>query len=299
MIDRLSGTIPALLTPFRDGDDRIDQGALDVHLGWLSNAGIKSVLVAGTTGEGQSLSVGERMELVAHVRHFYPDLALMAGTGFNSLTDTVEASQRALDLGVDALLIPPPCYGPSDPAEVFAFFAAVAGALPEDAPIVLYHIPQYTGAAIPIDVVDRLRDTFGERIVGLKDSGGEPRYHEDALRRLSGLTVFGSDGLATISYPNRAPVISALANIVPEDFISMERTFNAGRVPSTEIEARLRELRSLTHSVPQRTALKFLAHLFADVPFGRARAPELDLTQDQTDALRASPTVRRLLESST
>jgi dihydrodipicolinate synthase/N-acetylneuraminate lyase len=289
------GSIPALLTPFRDGGRRIDLTSLDRHLEWLQAAGIGAVLVAGTTGEGQSLSVSERVEIVGRVKSRHPQLAVMAGTGFNALPDTLDASLRALNLGADSLLVTPPCFFPADEEEVLAYFAALLRELPEHARLILYHIPRYTGAPIPIDAVRRLREEFGPTVAGLKDSGGERAYFEDALRDLPDLAVYGSDGVAALSYAEGAVgVVSALANVVPGDFLAMEAAMADGGGAPADIEARLGELRSLTHSVPQRSGLKHLVHVAAGIPVSSARAPELELSADQVAALEASGVVQRL-----
>jgi 4-hydroxy-tetrahydrodipicolinate synthase len=291
----MRGTIPALVTPFRDGGRRVDLPLINQHLEWLREAGIESVLVAGTTGEGQSLSLLERLLVVAWVRERHPDLALMAATGFNALPSTIDVSQRALDLGADSLLIAPPCYFPSSDAEVIAFFAAVADELPPEARIVIYHIPRFTGAPISVGAVRELRDRFGPRIAGLKDSGGDRAYHEQVLRELPDIDVYGSDGLAALSYASGAAgVVSALANVLPRDFLAMEQAAAAGVEIPAEIEPRLAELRSLTHSVPQRSGLKHLVHLVAGLPVSPSRAPELPLTADQTASLETSTLVASL-----
>jgi 4-hydroxy-tetrahydrodipicolinate synthase len=290
------GSIPALLTPFRDGGRRVDLASLDRHLEWLQAAGIGAVLVAGTTGEGQSLSLSERIEIVGRVKSRHPRLAVMAGTGFNALPDTLDASLRALDLGADSLLVTPPCYFPSDEEEVLAYFAALLSQLPADARLVLYHIPHYTGAPVPINLARRLREDFGPIVAGLKDSGGDRAYLEEALRELPDLAVYGSDGVAALAYAEGAAgVVSALSNVAPGDFLALEAAIAAGAQAPAEIEARLAELRSITHSVPQRSGLKHLVHLAAGVPLSPARAPELDLSADQVAALEANGVVKRLV----
>lgn len=289
-------SIPALLTPFRDGGRRIDLGAFDKHLEWLREAGIESVLVAGTTGEGQSLSISERVELAGRVKDRHPCLSLMAATGFNALPDTIEASRRMLSLGVDSLLVAPPCFFPSGNAEVFAFFSALAEALPDEARLVMYHIPRYTGAPVSIETARHLREEVGPVIAGLKDSGGQREYFEQALAELQDLALYGSDGVAELAFAQGATgVISALANVVPNAFLELEKAVSrpGGQDPA-EVRGTLAAIRSLTHSVPQRSGLKYLAHLLADIPQTCARPPELDLQPSQIESLRTSETIRQL-----
>ena len=140
----IEGTIPALVTPFEDSGD-VDLGSLERHVDWLLERGVRAVSPLGTTGEGPSLSREERLRVIERLA---PRAALVAGTGCTSLPETIELSRAAVAAGVAALLIAPPAYYAADEAGMGAYFLRVFDALPADARVVLYHIPQRTGVAI-------------------------------------------------------------------------------------------------------------------------------------------------------
>jgi 4-hydroxy-tetrahydrodipicolinate synthase len=291
----VAGSIPALLTPFTAGGAGIDFSVLRQRLEWLERHGVDSVLVAGTTGDGQSLTVSERTELVREVKRHNGDLAVMAGTGFNALPDSIEASRAAIELGAGCVLVAPPSYFPCDDAGVVAYFDALLSQLGEDARVVIYHIPGYTGVPISLAAVRELRQRFGPAVAGLKDSGGKASYLEEAIRELPELMVYGSDGVAGQAFAGGAAgVISALANVVPADFHSIRAAAEEAADPPAEVTARLTELRRLSHEMPQRSALKRLSQIASGIPEAATRPPELELSPEQIASLDASPVVREL-----
>ena len=86
---RLSGVYAAVVTPF-DRGQRVDLDWMTQHITFVRRAGIHGIVVCGTNGEGQWLSAAERRAIVEHVSIHKKSLRLIAGAGFNSLTETAE-----------------------------------------------------------------------------------------------------------------------------------------------------------------------------------------------------------------
>jgi 4-hydroxy-2-oxoglutarate aldolase len=138
----------------------------------LISAGLDGIAVAGSTGEGELLELGERVQLVEWLRDVVPDDRwLIAGTGFESTRATVRASQAAAAAGADAVLVRPPAYfgGILSPAQMAAHYARLADESP--IPVVIYNIPKYAHVTLDELVLRTLADH--EHIIGFKDSSGD------------------------------------------------------------------------------------------------------------------------------
>jgi 4-hydroxy-tetrahydrodipicolinate synthase len=164
---RFGRVITAMVTPFTD------DGALDVAgaarlAQWLVANGNEGLVLAGTTGEGPTLSDDEALELWRTVRAAV-DVPLLAGTGSNDTRHTIELSQRAAETGVDGLLVVSPYYNRPPQAGIEAHYRALAAAV--ELPILLYDVGVRTGRPIEVDTIVRLANEV-PNIVGLKDARG-------------------------------------------------------------------------------------------------------------------------------
>jgi 4-hydroxy-tetrahydrodipicolinate synthase len=161
--------ITAMVTPF--GPD----GALDLDgaarlARWLVEHGSDGLVLAGTTGEGPTLSDPEKVELWRAVRAAV-DVPLLAGAGSNDTRHTCGLAQAAATAGADGLLLQTPYYNRPTPAGIEAHFRAVAAAT--DLPILLYDVPARTARPLGTDVIIRLANEV-PTVVGLKDAAGDP-----------------------------------------------------------------------------------------------------------------------------
>lgn len=166
---RFGKVLTAMVTPFHDDGGLDLDGAVRLAQ-WLVAHGNDGLVLAGTTGEGATLSDDEKVELWAAVRAAV-DVPLLAGTGSNDTRHTIGLSRRAVDTGVDALLVVSPYYNRPPQAGLRAHYEALAAAV--DLPIVLYDVPGRTGRALAVDtIVGLARDV--PTIVALKDARGNP-----------------------------------------------------------------------------------------------------------------------------
>ena len=194
----------ALVTLF-DRDGGLDAAATAAHATRLVEAGVRGVIVAGSTGEAATLDPDERSALLAAVRDAVDGrVPVLAGTGAPSARQAVALSQRAVGDGADALLVLSPP-GVDDPR---AYYEAVVGSV--DAPVLGYHFPPASGPGIPVDLLPELP------IAGLKDSTGDP---ERLALEADALPVGLYTGSASVLLQGRAMgcsgAILALANVDP------------------------------------------------------------------------------------
>lgn len=189
---RFGKVLTAMVTPFHE-DGSLDLDGAARLAQWLVAHGNDGLVLAGTTGEGATLSDDETVELWRAVRAAV-DVPLLAGTGSNDTRHTIGLSCRAAETGVDALLVVSPYYNKPPQAGLLAHYRALAEAV--DLPIVLYDVPGRTGRALSVDTIVTLA-TEVPGIVGIKDARGNPN---ESARIVAGAPsdfdlISGDDGL--------------------------------------------------------------------------------------------------------
>lgn len=190
----LKGVYAAVVTPY-DDEGRPSPEQFAACLEYVARRGCHGVLVAGTTGEGPSLSAAERRTLFQTAAESGRGLNVLAGTGAASLEDAAEITRDAFDAGCDAAVIIPPFFykGASDDG-LFDFFAAlIRRAVPADGRVLLYHNPVAAPVGVSFDVIRRLLDAFPEQVVGIKDSSQDWDHTRALLETFPGFQVFAGD----------------------------------------------------------------------------------------------------------
>jgi 4-hydroxy-tetrahydrodipicolinate synthase len=178
----LGTVITAIVTPF-DEQLRVDEDAFVSLLHHLAANGSDGFVVCGTTGEASTLSDEEHLGLVELAVRERPDgVTIIAGAGSNDTRHAVELTERAGELGVDAVLSVTPYYNRPNRRGILAHFEAVAAA--SSVPLVLYNIPSRTGTDMPNDLLARLAQV--ERIDYVKQSNAENLAPVDGLRVYAG-----------------------------------------------------------------------------------------------------------------
>ena len=174
----LDGVYAAALTPLNSASAP-DLEAVAPYLAFLAARGCHGALLFGTTGEGPSFSPSEReilMRAAQDVRRQIPGFRLLAGTGTPSLSETIELTKLAFDLGYDGVVVLPPYYyrKASDDGLLTWFTDLLRKAVPSDGYLLGYHIPAVTGVGLSLDLLARLKDSFPKQFAGIKDSSHDP-----------------------------------------------------------------------------------------------------------------------------
>jgi 4-hydroxy-tetrahydrodipicolinate synthase len=171
----ITGLWAAATTPF-DAAGTIDHGALARHADRLLRAGCDGLVLFGSSGEGPSLSMAERLAAAeAVLRAGIAPNRLALGTGSPAIPDTVTLTKGMLALGITrSLLLPPFYFAGVSPQGIEDAFAAVFDAVADPRlSACLYHIPQVSGVPVPPAVLGRLRARYGAIVSGVKDSSGD------------------------------------------------------------------------------------------------------------------------------
>jgi 4-hydroxy-2-oxoglutarate aldolase len=173
-----AGIFPPVTTPFDERTGEIAPQQFRSNIAKLLAAGVDGVVVSGSTGEASLLDPDEQRHLVGIARETFQSEKvngrwLIAGTGGESTRQTIAASKAAAEAGADAVLVRPPSYysASATPDALATHFRAVADASP--VPVLVYNIPKYTHIALAPALLQQL--TSHERIIGVKDSSGDPK----------------------------------------------------------------------------------------------------------------------------
>lgn len=160
-----TGVCTALVTPFLD--NKINFPMLQILLQRQIDAGITSVVLAGTTGESATLSDDEKLALIQHAKSFAEDkMQIIAGTGSNDTKHAIELSIAAQEAGADALLVVSPYYNKATPDGLVAHYTAISCSV--KLPIIVYNVPSRTGLDMPVSVCKELAKLTN--IAGIKEA---------------------------------------------------------------------------------------------------------------------------------
>jgi dihydrodipicolinate synthase/N-acetylneuraminate lyase len=235
--------IAAAVTPLRDSGAALDEDAVGPYAEFLAAGGIDGILALGTTGEGLLLGVPERKRVVE--LYVNGPVPVLAHCGAQSTADTVALCEHAASVGVAGVAVIGPPYFVLDDDALLAHFAAAARAC-APTPFYLYEFERASGYAVPIHVVERLRE-LAPNLAGLKVS--DAPFAKVAPYLLEGLDVFvGAESLVGEGLAaGAAGAVSALASAFPDVVVDAVRTSDSTRAG---------ELRAALERFPRHAALK-------------------------------------------
>ncbi|MEM7433391.1 MAG: dihydrodipicolinate synthase family protein [Pseudomonadota bacterium] len=259
MNEKIGGVIAAVPTAF-DVHGEPDVARFAGHCEWVLANGGDGLNILGSTGEANSQSMASRA-LVMKAGAAFKNAGRMVGTGTPSLTETIELTQLAADLGYDAaLVLPPYYYKPITDEGLFDYFATLIRSV-DGIEIYLYNFPQLTGMRFSFELVERLIESFPGRLCGMKDSSGELEYTDKMASQFAGsFRVFpGSEGpLPDAVEKGYAGCISATANATVKQAAQVWRTRDD---LANDDVVTLRELRGAIQVLPMVPAIKQLVSM--------------------------------------
>jgi 4-hydroxy-tetrahydrodipicolinate synthase len=272
-VPELGAILTAIVTPF-DQEGAVDEQAFVSLMAHLRRSGSDGFVVCGTTGEASTLSDEEHLGVIALAVAERPDGAtIVAGVGSNDTRHAVELTQRACDLGVDALLSVNPYYNRPNRRGIVAHYGEVSRAA--DRPIVLYNIPQRTGSDMPNDLLAELAQL--DHVEYVKQANNDNLAPVDGL----GLYAGNDDILArTLDLGGEGGILVASHIVGPQ----LRQMVDEPRRRSEIHEALLPVFEALSvapAAVSTKAALNLLGH---DV--GVPRLPYVEADEQETATIR-------------
>lgn len=278
------GVLTAALTPL-DSDLNPDYSRLVNHIQWLLTRGNDGIALLGTTGEANSFSVNERMQILEAVLDSgIRANKLLVGTGCCALTDTVTLTRHAQSHGVGGILLLPPFYYKKVNDEGLEnYITALLERVRENGiQIYLYHFPQLTGVPYSFALIERLLSKYPENIIGMKDSGGDREHMKEMLNRFPGFRLYtGTEKflLSTLS-EGGAGCISATANLTSPEIAAVYEAWKKGSGEKEQAKASI--LREVLEIYPAIGTLKYIfAKFTGNMDWLNVRPPNSVITQEE------------------
>lgn len=260
----------ASVTPLR-ADFCVDRGRLAAHVRRLLHEGCDFVSVFGSTGEGASLTVEDRVRTAAAlIDGGIPQDSLVPAVIASSLDDARALYRGYQAAGCAAALIMPPFFFRPEPAGVMAFFEQVIGPA-DQLPFLLYHYPQMSGFAFDDALIEQLCDRFGGLVAGIKDSAGDRSHTLNLIARFPQLAIFtGCDtDYCAVCDAGGAGIIGGVPNITAP---LLRRRRDAG--PTADLDQTIETLFGLVAEIGGPEPIKtLLARRDHDLAWLRAVPP--------------------------
>jgi 4-hydroxy-tetrahydrodipicolinate synthase len=275
-----------MVTPFSaDGTVNYDVAErLAVH---LAENGTDTIVVCGTTGESPTLSWDEEFELFRVVQKAVSGKAkVMAGTGSNSTSEAILATQKAHTLGLDGSLQVVPYYNKPPQEGLYLHFKAIAAAVP-DMPIMLYNVPGRTGQSLAPETVVRLAEV--SNIVAIKEASGSLDQASDIRRSTPPeFGIYSGDDSLTLPILaiGGCGVVSVASHLTGNLLQKMIQHFESGQVSqASQIHAQLlplfKALFLTANPIPLKAALRSMGW-----EVGGCRLPLCDVPNDVVTELQ-------------
>ncbi len=269
------GTIlTAIVTPF-DEQERVNEDSFVALMRYLADNGSDGFVVAGTTGEASTLTDEEQLRLIELAVDERPaGKTIVAGTGTNDTRHAVYLTERASELGADAMLSVTPYYNRPSRLGLTRHYEAVAAAT--DKPVLLYNIPGRTATNIPPDLLAELAQIEG--VAGVKQANAQE------LQMIDGLDLYAGDDstfLRTLELGG-AGVISVASHLVGSE---MRRMLDEPE-RRAELDESLQDVYETLFLTSNPTCTKAALNLLGH-EVGGLRLPLVEATEQETAAVRA------------
>ena len=269
-----SGSIPALVTPFRDG--AFDEGAFRKLVDWQIESGSSALVPCGTTGEHSTLSNAEHHRVIeVCIEQAAGRVPIIAGCGSNDTRNALLHMNFSKKCGAAAALVVAPYYNRPSQAGLLAHFSYLAEHC--DLPIILYNVPGRTVTDLKPETVIELANRFPRSFVGIKDASGDLSRVTDHRMGIDGpfCQLSGDDELALpFSAAGGVGCISVTANVAPKLCADFQAACAAGDLAlARELNDRLYPLHYAMFEDASPAPLKYALSRVAEWFPGELRLP--------------------------
>ncbi len=282
------GVYAASLIPLNT-DLSCNNAELSSHCLDLIERGCTGVVLGGTTGEGPSFSVSERIEMLEQLIQAGIDpQKIILANGATNIPETVELSKAALKWNLPAVLIcPPSFYNNVSDEGVISYYREIIQKVGDSRlRVLLYHIPQFSGVPITLPVIRTLISEFPEIVIGLKESESNFSLTKEILKTFPGFKVFVGNEKQIIEavHLGAAGSICGIANLYPELIVSL---FEQGKQSMSENPQELEAFFEAMKGYPFISAFKAIMEKRKGEAWNRLRPPLTPLTSEQSAAFIA------------
>lgn len=282
----IHGVIPPIITPF-DADGQIHEAAVARLIEWYAAAGCHGLWVCGGTGEGVSLTAGERVRMAELVQEYSAGrLKIIFHVAAPTTDDAVLAAQRCQELGIDAICsVPPFFYGKSE-REIIEYYERLADCC--DRPIFLYNLPDASGVPLTLPLVQAIVERVPQ-VVGIKQSAGVVDFVHQLLRWKPDLNVLIGRGETTLPALTlgASGVVCASLCMAPERFVAVYQAFLEDNLrEAIDAQRHASRVKEIYEQFPVIASTKWINGLQIGIETGAPRAPLASLLPGSEESLR-------------
>jgi 4-hydroxy-tetrahydrodipicolinate synthase len=286
-LDRLKGSVPPLLTPFKNGE--VDYETYARLVEFQVAEGSHGILVNGTTSEPASLTTEERNRLVeVAIKTSRGRIPVVAATGSQSLWETKILTEHAASAGADALLIVTPYYTRPQQRGMIDYYLEVMQGI--DTPWMVYHIPGRTAISVTVDTIRELKDK-SKNFVGMKHAVNDLDFVTECLGAVGrDFRIFV--GLEDLSFPMMAVgacgLMNAVGNLRPRALADMcEAVWRGDLKAAQKLHYDLHGLNKAVFFETNPTPMKYMAKRLGIIPDNEHRLPMARATPELEKKLDA------------
>ena len=279
-VEQLKGSIPPLITPFRNGE--VDLEGYAGLVNFQVEQGSHGILVNGTTSEPSTLTVEERNRLIdVAMETVAGRIPVIAATGSQSLAETQVLTAHAVAAGVNALLIVTPYYIRPPQRGLIEYYLEVMA--PFELPWMIYHIPGRTAVTVTLDTVAELRDR-SPQFIGMKHAVNDLGFVSECLARVGDeFRIFV--GLEELSFPmmtvGACGLMNAVGNLRPKPLANMcEAVWRNDLIEGLTIHQRLLEINKAVFFDTNPIPMKYMMKRLGIIPENEHRLPMVPATAE-------------------
>jgi len=279
------GAFVAIVTPFIDG--KIDEQGLKDLIEFQIENGTRGIVPCGTTGESATLTHDEHHRVVElTIKTVNGRVPVLAGTGSNSTTETLELTKHAKEAGADGSLMITPYYNRPSPEGLYQHFKTVAEAV--DIPVIMYNVPSRTGINMLPDTVARCSEITN--IVGIKEATANLNQISEVIRLCPAefAVMSGDDftAMPTIAIGGTG-LISVTSNVAPKDMaaciaFALQGKFAEARALHYKLFPLMQAMFFESNPAPAKQALELMGKIKSGTP----RLPLFSMSVASIDRLK-------------
>lgn len=279
-----TGACTALVTPFLG--DKVNYPMLERLIQRQLDAGIRALVICGTTGESPTLSDAEKLELFRRAKIYAGNTCkIIAGTGSNCTEHAVALSRSAEEAGADGLLVVTPYYNKATPEGLIAHYSTIAAAV--HIPVIAYNVPSRTGVDIPLSVYRVLSRI--DNLAGVKEASSDIvkiAKIKAACPEHFSVWSGNDDQIVPVMSLGGAGVISVLSNILPVETQAMTAAalggdFDTAAALQIRLLPLIEALFSEVNPIPVKAALELIGY-----DCGHCRMPLTPISQENLAKLK-------------
>ena len=280
------GSIVAMITPFTE-NNKIDEKGIKELVEFHINKGTSAIVPCGTTGESPTLSHEEHKKVIEYtIKAVGGRKPVIAGTGSNSTTETLDLTASARDMGADGVLLVMPYYNKPTQKGLYLHFKTIVEKV--DIPAVIYNIPSRSGVNMLPSTLSELSEL--KNIVAVKEASGNLEQMAEIMYLCGNkITLLSGDDklIPPVMSIGGKGVISVVANIIPDKVASLIRAYMEGdcrealKIFQQVVYPLSRSMFYETNPIPVKTAARLMGF-----PSGALRLPMSDMEESNFERLR-------------